>query len=69
MKHCQYCNQQRELRPYGEQGQLICFDCAMSPANKSAAERMFELQSAACGDVAIIGEECGPRPACGEPML
>ncbi len=26
---CAFCKRVKELRPYGPQGQSICFDCAM----------------------------------------
>lgn len=39
---CEVCGVERELRPYGPQGENICFACAMStPEMQSAAERAF----------------------------
>lgn len=28
-QQCDYCGEIRELRPYGPNGECICFDCAM----------------------------------------
>lgn len=37
---CEYCNKINECRPYGDNGEQICFDCAMSsPERKAVAEQ------------------------------
>ena len=37
---CEYCNKIDECRPYGDNGEQICFDCAMSsPERKTMAEQ------------------------------
>lgn len=36
---CFYCHKVAELRPYGPQGQSICFDCGMH--NPEETERQF----------------------------
>ena len=36
---CFYCHRVRELRPYGPQGQGICFDCGMH--NRAETEKQF----------------------------
>jgi hypothetical protein len=66
---CAYCKvnfDSYELRPYGHKGAMICFDCAMKPDNKKETEKNFEMQLDAAlsagNNVAIIGEETGPRP-------
>jgi len=38
---CEYCGQTEELRPYGLNGERICFHCAMKPQNKEITERRF----------------------------
>ena len=39
---CDLCGENRELRPYGPQGENICYPCATStPELKAAAERAF----------------------------
>lgn len=35
---CEGCGKVDELRPYGKDGQRICFDCAQLPANKPHVE-------------------------------
>lgn len=53
----------RELRPYGEKGQWVCFDCAFrTPQQKIITETMFELQINAAGSMPVIGLEVGPIP-------
>jgi len=42
MKKCGVCGAVEELRPYGKDRSLICFDCAMRPENKKETERQFE---------------------------
>jgi hypothetical protein len=37
---CEYCNRIDECRPYGDNGEQICFDCATStPERTATAER------------------------------
>ena len=39
-KKCQFCGKIAETRPYGPNGEDICFDCGMStPMMKKAAEK------------------------------
>ncbi len=38
---CEYCGKIAELRPYGENGAKICFDCGMKPENKKTVEEVF----------------------------
>ena len=60
-----------ELRPYGPNGALICFCCAMTPENRTEADRRFyealdaaEAVSRADGaSVAhVVLTPRGPRP-------
>jgi hypothetical protein len=68
--NCEYCKNEFEdydLRPYGHNGALICFDCAMRPENKAEVEKNFGMQieaaeEAALNRVVVIGEHTGPRP-------
>lgn len=62
--HCQTAA--KELRPYGPNGALVCFDCAMAtPERKAAAERALQQTLDACGDAIAIIEGVGPVPAGG----
>lgn len=40
-QQCDYCGKVDELRPYGRDSAVICFDCAMKPENKGETERQF----------------------------
>lgn len=67
--NCTYCNKEAEVRPYGKNMSLICFDCAMLPENFEVAEQQFAIQFEAAieeakrhGGTVIVGEETGPRP-------
>ena len=59
---CTICNKEDELRPYGPNGSMICFDCAMKPERKTETEKNFVSQLEACGSIAMIGTEAGPIP-------
>lgn len=39
-QQCDFCGKIAELRPYGPNGECICFDCAMKDAK--TAERKFK---------------------------
>lgn len=63
MGQCTDCGREEELRPYGKNGAMVCFDCAMK--DEPEAQRQFASQLKAAArqsDVVIIGEETGPRP-------
>jgi hypothetical protein len=52
-----------ELRPYGKNHSMICFDCAFSTqASKAETERNYLMQLNAAGPCAVIGTEVGPFP-------
>lgn len=36
---CEHCKQVRELRPYGPNGESICFECGM--LDEATTEKMF----------------------------
>lgn len=36
---CDFCGDVAECRPYGDNGKLICFKCAMKPENIDAVTR------------------------------
>lgn len=39
---CTYCKKEnKDLRPYGENGNFICFECGMKPENKKETEKQF----------------------------
>ena len=63
MKNCTICNQEKELRPYGKGGALICFECMKAtPETEEEAKKQFAMQLGACGEIGVIGEEVGPYP-------
>ena len=57
---CMYCGtdgRDGKLRPYGEGGKPVCFDCAMAtPERKKEAERQIHIKM----------EEIEPTPRTGE---
>lgn len=61
---CDYCSNEDELRPYGENGAMICFDCAFAtPERAATTEKNFLNQMNACGEsIVVIGAEAGPFP-------
>ena len=61
---CHYCNTSIDLRPYGPQGTMVCFNCAMStPERQAETERNFYIQLEACGPYAVIDStETGTYP-------
>jgi len=66
MNSCYYCHcTDKEFRPYGPNGSMVCFACAMKPERKNQTERNFISQLEAAGPVAVIGTEVGPYPLDG----
>lgn len=59
---CYKCNQEKDVRPYGENAKMVCFNCAFkTQADKRITERNFVSQLNACGNVAHIdGTNIGP---------
>ena len=52
-----------ELRPYGPQGQLICFECAMMDEETTKANFYVMLDAVrAISPVVVIGNNRGPDP-------
>lgn len=60
-----------ELRPYGPDGQLICFACAMKPERKEETARNFNQLLSAAEDAArpeeggtayVVLTKDGPKP-------
>lgn len=69
-KRCYLCRQQGDLRPYGPQGQWLCFDCMKAnPAVEDEAKRQFAAQIVGVHGPVVIGEEVGPYPAEHNPHL
>lgn len=61
--NCYVCKTEQECRPYGAQGQMICFDCMIiDPEREEEARHQFLLQARSAGAVAVIAEEAGPYP-------
>lgn len=64
-RQCFYCQDTtRELRPYGPNGETVCFRCGTStPERVADAKRACDAKLAACaGGPGVIGGEDGPRP-------
>lgn len=63
---CKTCNAEFEiedLRPYGKEGSLICYDCGTSPENLAATEAAFNKkfdEAAELSNVVILGNPGGP---------
>lgn len=36
---CEYCGNVDALRPYGKNGENICFDCGMKPEHREVTEK------------------------------
>ncbi len=69
MRACHYCQTtEKELRPYGPNGEIVCFQCGMStPERRDAADRAIRAKLNACdGKEVHIGGPDGPQP--GSPI-
>lgn len=65
MLACETCRkpfERAELRPYGPNGTLICFECGMKPENKAETQRQFRSRLDLLGPDAIL-IDAGPVPA------
>lgn len=71
MNKCSVCdheedNDQYELRPYGKNGAMICFDCMIaSPERVAEAAKQFSARLDVAAEetgIAIIGGKDGPVP-------
>ncbi len=63
---CTECGDEAELRPYGKNGAMVCFFCAMK--DEQEAKRQFGMQLEAASDrsdIVVICEQTGPRPLGG----
>ena len=54
------CATEKDLRPYGKNMQMVCFECAMK--DKAETEAQFVSQMNAAGSTPVIGTEFGPVP-------
>ncbi len=43
---CAFCRKVKELRPYGPQGQSICFDCAMHDEKTTGKQFLKRFEQA-----------------------
>lgn len=65
---CSICaSTDRELRPYGKGGALVCFPCATaSPEAQATASHQFDVAYAAAqaagNGVVLVGKPTGPEP-------
>ena len=50
-QQCDLCGVIAELRPYGPNGEAVCFDCGM--ANPEATEAAFKARLVGVDDVAV----------------
>ena len=61
---CYLCGTSDDLRPHGERGQPICFDCMKaSPEREAEATKQFALHLGAITEEDIVLTEHGPVPA------
>lgn len=59
-EECHKCGStDKELRPYGPEGEDVCFSCGMGDLQET--ERQFGTQLQEAGDVSVLTEE-GPVP-------
>ena len=63
-RRCYVCgSSDEELRPYGKNGQDICFDCMISDSEREKeAKKQFSSQLDGCGEISVIGNDVGPIP-------
>lgn len=67
---CYSCHSNDEVRPYGPNGAMVCFQCAFAtPESTKETNANFERQLNAAGPVVVIGEEVGPYPAKHNPLF
>lgn len=60
---CTQCQSEYDLRPYGVNSSIICYDCAMStPESKAEAERHMDMQFRGIEGPIVVGLSCGPIP-------
>ncbi len=69
MSECCYCKKEfepQELRPYGPNGSLTCFNCAFAtPEREAQTTKTFNDVLDAAFSVSnsiVVGEPTGPRP-------
>lgn len=69
---CVYCGKAsslEQLRPYGVDGALSCFGCAMKPENKATTEAAFKTQLDSAGPTPVLDPAgVGPRAATKEEI-
>lgn len=70
MHTCIHCSTTDGLRPYGPNGAMVCFPCAMeTPERKKQAEDAFNSQLDAAinagNGMVTVGTEAGPLPLSG----
>lgn len=73
---CSYCENDHEdydVRPYGHNGSLICFNCVKSsPELEEIAKNNFLAQldaASAHSKIVVLGEPTGPRPLNGNSLV
>ena len=67
---CYVCGkaEPEELRPYGKDGQIICYDCMIAdPEREAEAKRQIDKRFDAIDGPVVIGENDGPI-SIGEAM-
>ena len=55
---CEFCGQAKELRPYGPNGESICFECMKKdePAAKRQFAKRFETDAVEAADLTRPGK-------------
>jgi len=68
---CVYCGcSDDELRPYGPNGSMVCFACAMlTPDREEETKKNFISQLETISGVAVIGSDAGPYPLEHNPVM
>ena len=61
-KRCELCGKNAELRPYGPNGENICFECGMK--DERATEAQFAKRVSGVDTLAVINERDN-QPAVG----
>jgi len=66
MTICSECGKDKDCRPYGKGGSMVCFPCAMKNEEETEKNFLLQLEAAAqVSNVVVLGEESGPRPILG----
>jgi hypothetical protein len=60
---CHYCDKNGDLRPYGPDCAMVCFECAMkTPERAHFTGLVYMAQMEMVKGAVVIGTEAGPYP-------